>query len=167
MNDEVQRAAPLSEIDIVQNPAFGALLLWNFGNSYQDSLTKASGGFLTYFLVLPICLHKPTLDVVNSTYVSSGLGKFCQKLGDKREELLAVHNRCLKLRELSLNSISFGVQSGLFSVAYSAGTIRSNELKQPKIAERIRDHVKGAIKLGAWFRELDEAQVFRTLKVEA
>lgn len=167
MNDEVWGSANLSEIDVVQNPAFGALLLWNFGISYQDSHTKASGGFLTYFLVLPICLHKPTLDIVNSTYASSGLGKFCQKVGANREELLAVHNRCLKLRELSLNSISFGVRAGLFSVAYSAGAIRANETTQPGPAERTKDHVKGATKLGAWFRELDEVQVFRTLKVEA
>jgi hypothetical protein len=166
--DEVARSSVmLSEIDRVQNPSFGALLLWTFGRSYQETFTEASANFLTYFLVLPICLHKPTLDVANSTMASSGIGKFCEKLGHEREELFAVHSRCLKLRELSLNSIAFGVRAGLLSVAYGAGTLRAYDRSQPKLAERIRPHVKGANKLGAWFRELDEVQVFRALKVEA
>lgn len=156
----------LSEIDIVQNPAFGALLLWTFGRTYQDSLQRDPSSILLYFLVLPICLHRQTLEVANSTLARSGLGKFCEKIGTEREELLAIHERCLKLRELTLNSIGFGVRAGLFSVNYSDATLRANDRPAPELPERVKIHVKGAEKLGTWFQRLELDSIFGALGVE-
>lgn len=156
----------LTEIDKVQNPAFGAILLWRYGRTYQDQLTELSSPLLLYFLILPICLHRPTLDNVTSTQVNSGLGKFCEKLGKDREELYAIHERCLKLRKLTLNSIAFGVRAGLFSVSYDTGHLRANEVKPPSPTERTKPHVKGADKLGAWFQNLETTQIFKALRVE-
>ena len=166
MNDGKVVTLMLSEIDKVQNPAFGALLLWAFGRAYQDNLKEEAGSLLLYFLVLPICLHRTTLDAVVSTRVSSGLGKFCEKIGHEREELLAIHERCLKLRELTLNSIGFGIRAGLFSLAYDTGILRANDQRDPKVVERIKPHIKGAQKLGAWFQPLAINHVFKALVVE-
>ncbi len=116
--------------------------------------------------MLPICLHLPTLEAVNRTQVESGLGKFCEKLGAKREDLLAIHERALKLRALTLSSISFGVRAGLFDLNYETGALRALDLKTPKPPERVKPHAKGAKKLGAWFESLDATHVFTALKVD-
>jgi hypothetical protein len=47
------------------------------------------------FLVLPLVLHRPTLEMINSTRKASGLALFAAKLGEERENLLAVHERAL------------------------------------------------------------------------
>lgn len=158
--------AALTEIEKVQNPALGAWLMWEYGRRFQATPTTAPSQFLLYFLVLPICLHRPTLEAVNSTQERSGLGKFCEKLGSKREELLAIHERALKLRALSLSSISFGLRAGLFDLDYERGTLRALDQKPPKPPERVKPHAKGAIKLGAWFEALDAVNVFTALKVD-
>lgn len=165
---DISRASPsvLTEIDKVQNPAFGAYLLWRYGRTYQDQLTASPSHLLLYFLVLPICLHRPTLNFVVSTHANSGLGKFCEKLGKDQEELLAIHERCLKLRKLTLSSVAFGVRAGLFSVNYEAGNLRANDAKHPNLAERIKPNAKGADKLGIWFRNLEAIQIFKALRVE-
>ena len=163
---EAPQLAALTEIEKVQNPALGAWLLWEHGCRYQATTRSASSNFLLFFLVLPICLHRPTLDAVNSTQEKSGLGKFCEKLGTKREELLAIHERALKLRSLTISSISFGVRAGLFDIDYESGALRALEYKAPKQPERVKPHAKGAVKLGAWFEAIDAVNVFTALKVD-
>ena len=159
--------AYLSEVDRVQNPAFGATLLWAYGRSYQSTVAAEPSHLLLAFLVLPICFHRPTLNIIKSTRVQSGLGKFCEKLGEKREELFAIHERCLELRDVSLSSVSFGERHGLFSVIYGTAGLQAMDLKQPKYPERIRDHVKGAEKLGVWFSGLKPPEIFHALRIEA
>lgn len=166
MTVETANIAALTEIEKVQNPALGAWLLWEYGRRYQTTTSSAPSHFLLFFLVLPICLHRPTLDAVNSTQEKSGLGKFCEKLGSKREELLAIHERALKLRALTLNSMSFGVRAGLFDINYNTGVMRALEHKAPKPPERVKPHAKGAVKLGAWFEAIDAVNVFTALKVD-
>ncbi len=166
MTLETARFAALTEIEKVQNPALGAWLLWEYGRRYQATTTSAPSHFLLFFLVLPICLHRPTLDAVHSTQEKSGLGKFCEKLGAKREELLAIHERALKLRALTVSSISFGVRAGLLDVNYESGVLRALEHKAPKPPERVKPHAKGAVKLGAWFEAIDAVNVFTALKVD-
>lgn len=166
MTAETANIAALSEIEKVQNPALGAWLLWEYGRRYQTSISSAPSHLLLFFLVLPICLHRPTLDVVNSTQEKSGLGKFCEKVGSKREELLAIHERALKLRALTLSSISFGVRAGLFDINYNTGVVRALEHKAPTPPERVKPHAKGAVKLGAWFEAIDAVNVFTALKVD-
>ena len=166
MTVKTARITALTEIEQVQNPALGAWLLWEYGRRYQTTISSKPSHFLLFFLVLPICLHRPTLDAVNSTQEKSGLGKFCEKLGTKREELLAIHERALKLRTLTSSSISFGVRAGLFEINYESGVMRALEQKAPKPPERVKPHAKGAVKLGAWFEAIDAVNVFTALKVE-
>ncbi|MEO7680259.1 MAG: three component ABC system middle component, partial [Sphingomonas sp.] len=53
----------LSEVDIVQNPAFGAFLMWHFALGYQEDGADAVS-FALAFLVLPILLHRQTFEAV-------------------------------------------------------------------------------------------------------
>lgn len=158
----------LNELDIVQNPAIGAYTLWCFGLGFQNEDGNPAT-FPLVFLVLPLVLHKPTLEVISSTRKASGLALFAAKLGEKRENLLAVHERALALRRLSLQSIAMGVGSHLLTLDYTAATIRSNapdsSLRKPKVPERIRDFSGAADKVGWWFSKLSVHQVASTLAV--
>lgn len=156
----------LSEIEIVQNVALGATMIWRFGISFQEESGNIAPPFLLAFLILPITLHKETLDQVLSTQPRSGLSLFAQKIGQRREDLLAIHLRAFALRELTLQSIGTGVRSKLFTVNYQIAQLRSNTHKIPKTPERIKPHLKGAIRLGVWFARMPLDQTVSLLKVD-
>ena len=162
-------ASPLSEIEIVQNPALGAFALWRFGLGFQSEDSRPAA-FPLAFLVLPLVLHRPTLGIITSTQRASGLALFAAKLGQERENLLAVHERALALRRLSLQSISMGVGERLLTLDYVSATIRANTpetaVRKPILPERIRGFSGAAEKVGYWFSKLGLHQIASTLAVE-
>lgn len=159
----------LNEIEIVQNPALGAYILWRFGLGYQSEDGRTPLLPLS-FLVLPLLLHRPTLDVVSSTLKPSGLTLFAAKLGKERENLLAVHERALALRHLTLQSIGLGINQRLLTLDYTSATIRANTpettVRKPAIPERIRTFSGAADKVGFWFSQLSFHQIASVLTVE-
>ncbi|MBZ6078892.1 three component ABC system middle component [Microvirga puerhi] len=156
----------LSTVALVQNPALGALLLWRFGKSYQEERLVEAAQFHSFFVVLPLLYHAPTLDRIRSTYDSSGLSQFTKKLAEERELLISVQERALKMRELTLSSVGAAISSGLMHLSYDTGRLRSNEARPPKPPERLKYHAAGADKLGHWFGRLTLDQAFALLWVE-
>lgn len=159
----------LTELEIVQNPALGAYALWRFGVGFQSEDGRPAALPLA-FLALPLLLHQPTLKMIASTQKASGLALFTAKLGQERENLLAVHERALALRRLSLQSIAMGVNNRLLTLDYYDATLRANtadeSLRNPSLPERIRGFSGAADKLGYWFSKLGLQQVASTLVVE-
>ena len=166
---EVIPPGRLSEAALVQNEALGAYALWKFGLGYQDRDVQAVALPLA-FLVLPLILHGPTLAMVLSTHKASGLHLFAGKLGDKREDLLAIHSRALALRRLTLESLVRAEQSSIIRIEPMTATIWSNslhsDLGMPTLPERIRRLGPACEKIGYWFAGLTDQQVVQTLKVE-
>lgn len=154
---------------LIQNPALGAFALWRFGMAHQ-AREGHQVGIPLVFLVLPLVLHAPTLELVVGTNRTSGLALFAGKLGECRDDLLAVHERALKLRQLTLESLMAAEQSKLVSIDVNQATMRSNELmsgeKAPDLPERIRWLSPACERLGHWFAGLTYQQVARTLNVE-
>lgn len=157
----------LSTVDLVQNPAMNSLLLWKFGSSYQKESPDKLPVFTTFFPVLPLLLHGPTVRVISSTFPSSGLAKFVSKIAEEREQLIAFHNRAYAMRSLTLEAISTAVSTSMLSVNYDTARVRANDIRIPKMPERIKLHINGAEKIGIWFSRLPDHQVFSILKVEA
>jgi len=156
-----------SQIELVQNPAFGSILLWSFGRGFQSEAIGKLVPMTSLFLVLPIILHAETLEHVRSTQLPSGLGRLAAKLAEKRENLLAIHGRALKLRSLTLDSLGIAISAGIIKLDYRSACVRANETKLPVVPERLRNHVKGAEKLGKWCGRLQQNQVFSILRVVA
>ncbi len=160
--------ARLGEAEIVQNEALGAYAIWRFGLGFQERDGQAVILPLV-FLLLPLVLHAPTLAMVLSTQKASGLHLFAGKLGEQREELLAVHGRALTLRQLTLRSLMVAEQSRLIRIEPSNATVRAfsphHELQAPVLPERIRRFAPACEKIGYWFAGLSDQQVAHTLKV--
>lgn len=160
----------LGEIQAVQNPAFGAYLIWSLTLGYQ-----AERGFELplplSFLVLPMLLHRPTLEAVLSTQRNSGLTLFVAKFDKNRETLVALHGRTLQLRSLSLQSLGIAARSRLIRIDYGQATLRAHsiemlDVKRPRLPERIKNFPKAAEKIGYWFSRLGLAQIASTLRID-
>jgi hypothetical protein len=162
------RSERLSEAAIVQNEALGAYALWRFGLGFQERDGQAVTLPLA-FLLLPLILHAPTLAMVLGTQKASGLHLFAGKIGEQREDLLAIHDRALALRQLTLTSLMVAEQSGLVRIEPIAATVRAfsphHELQVPALPERIRRIAPACEKIGYWFSGLLDQQVARTLKI--
>ena len=160
------RAKDLNEADVVQNAALGGALIWRFGRGYQERSNHMPPTMPFAFIVLPICLYSPTLDAALSTRRNSGLSLFAAKVGEIREALLAIHTRVLELRELSLQSISTGVRSGLLSLDYKTAALRSNDVRTPVLPERIKPLWNAAERLGYWCGAVPLKELGTILRVE-
>jgi len=160
--------ARLSEAAVVQNEALGAYAIWRFGIGFQELEGRAAPLHLA-FLVLPLVLHTATLGMILSTQKSSGLHLLAGKLGEKREELLAVHERALSLRNLSLASLIAAEQAQLVRIFPNTAEVRSfsphHGLRTPTVPERIRKIGPACEKIGHWFSSLSDQQVAHTLRV--
>lgn len=162
---ELPKRPHLREVDIIHNPALGAFLLWRVGEEYQGS-----GELLPMpvaFLVLPMLLHRKTLNAINSTNKASDLPLFAAKLGEHQDDLLGIHARALVLRDLSLRSLTAGSRAQLLTVNYDKAIVRSADVgKTPAVPERIKPLVRGAERLGAWFSRLGVGQIATILRVD-
>lgn len=162
------RLARLSEAAIVQNESLGAYAIWRFGLGFQERDGHTVSLPLA-FLLLPLVLHAPTLAMVLGTQKASGLHLFAGKLGEQREDLLAVHGRALALRQLTLGSLMVAEQSRLVRIEPSTATVRAfsphHGLQAPSLPERIRRIAPACEKIGYWFACLSDQQVAHTLKV--
>jgi hypothetical protein len=158
--------ATISSVELVQNPAFGAHVLWSFGRGYQAEKVGDLPALPSFFLVLPLILHAPTLNEIRSTNLPSGLTKVVSKLTEEREKLFAVHDRAVALRNLTLESLGTGVATELLHLNYETALVRANDVKVPAPPERLKFHISGAEKLGRWFSRLPQSQVFSLLEVE-
>lgn len=159
----------LSEAALVQNEALGAFALWKFGLGFQERDGQMATLPLA-FLVLPLILYAPTLKIVLSTYKSSGLHLFAGKLGEQREDLIAVHRRALSLRQLSLESLMRAEQAGLIRIDPARAAMWAvspyDDMTAPLLPERIRRIALASEKVGYWFAGLSDQQIAHTLRVE-
>lgn len=155
----------ISSVKAVQNSAMGAVILWSFGRGYQEEVFGRLPLLHFAFIVLPVVLHRPTLDLVAGTNRSSGLGKFVEKFERHREDLMAVHNRALAMRRLTLEAVSTGASAGLLSVMYDEARLRANDVRLRRPSERIKPYTSAAEKLGRWVARVPAPTVFSLLRI--
>jgi|APEBP8051072433_1049376.scaffolds.fasta_scaffold00283_13 hypothetical protein len=164
--DQEPGRGQLSELDLVYNPSLGAYLLWCADRGYFSEVSEGMPIPLAY-LVLPLALHWQSRKIGISTNKPSGLTMFAAKLGEHQEDLLAVHQRALALRELSLASISLACATRLMAIDPGAAKVLPLEAnKLPKPSESIQKLGALCEKFGTWFARLPPEQVGSVLRIE-
>lgn len=154
----------LSEVDLVQNAALGGALLWRFALGFQgDAYAPVPVPLL--FLVLPVCFHRTSLESALRTRKNSGLALFAARLGEVREDLLAIHTRALAFRQVTMDSLSVALKARLMTVDFRQATVRASARQPPDMPERIKALWDAADKLGHWCGALSLSQTALVLKV--
>ncbi len=161
-------ASLLNEIQAMQNPALGAALIWRFACGYCPEGHDARGTPLPLaFVVLPILLHAHTREHVMSTRAASGLRLFELKFAEEGDYLLAIRDRMLALRSLSLRSLREGLAAGLLTLVPNDGTFWPRSRTAPRDVEtETAELMKAAERLGLWCAEVTLFEVERALRVE-
>lgn len=157
----------LNEAQLVQNVALGATLIWRFVTSY-DQAAKTACPLPLCFVVLPILFHHATRDETISTNPGSPLAKFVQKFDQKREELLAIHERMLAMKALSLRSVQLAAERGLIAIHPADGAVYASptaKLSAQRRPEALRPMLRAAEKLGGWCAPHDLAHISHQLRL--
>lgn len=158
------------EAQNVQNPALGAAVLWRFCCAYTATHPEGDAPALpTLFLVLPIVLHQATVELLRRTWPSSGLRAFAAKFGDtkvsKQDLILQIHDRSLRWRTLTLESIELAAAGRLIYLTESGEAMPLSKTKARGLPEEVKQLMSDAEKLGAWCGQLTLHEITTTLKV--
>ncbi len=158
------------EAQNVQNPALGAAILWRFCCAYGTTHpTNDAPALPTMFVVLPIVLHQATAELLRRTRPSSGLRAFAAKFGDttvsKQDLLLQIHDRALRWRTLTLQSIELAAAGHLIHLTDTGEVIPLSKTKARGLPDEVKQLMSDAEKLGAWCGSLTLHEIATTLKV--
>lgn len=156
----------LNEAEIVQNPALGAALLWMFSLAYAKACDGPGVPMPVMFIVLPILLDEHTRDVASTTRTNSGLNKFSLKLLTKKEDLLSIHSRMLRLRMLTLKSLSLAIAKGLLEIEVSNALVRTKRTSRGhSFPDELNEFFKVANRLGGWCGRVQLTDIQTFLRV--
>ena len=159
------------ETKLMQNSALGAALLWKFVSSYcKHGDTHDDPPLPLVFLVLPIALHKNTAELASKTQRVSGLRKFAGKFSSSElrmnDELVAFHNRCIRMRKLTTDALSMSLRCRLLAIEISTATIRTHmPFDESRLPEGIGTMFKAVDRLGAWCACLELHEIAAIMKV--
>jgi hypothetical protein len=158
------------EAENVQNPALGAAILWRFCCAYSASHPTSDPPALpTLFVVLPIVLHRATAELLRRTRPSSGLRAFAAKFADtavsKQDLLLQIHDRSLRWRTLTLQSLELAVAGHLVHLTEVGEVMPLSKTKARGLHDEVKQLMADAEKLGAWCGQLTLHEITTTLKV--
>ncbi len=159
------------EAQNIQNPALGAAALWRFCCGYVEAHPVGDPPRLPLlFLVLPIVLHQATAELLRRTRPSSGLRAFAAKFGDSQvsmqDLLLQIHERAVRWRALSLQSIELAAAGHLVQFSDGGEVIPLSRTKARGLPDEVKQLLADAEKLGAWCGHLTLHEVTTTLKVK-
>jgi Family of unknown function (DUF6521) len=158
------------EAQNVQNPALGAAILWRFCSGYITTHRAGDAPALPImFMVLPIVLHEATVELLRRTWPSSGLRAFAAKFGDtkvsKQDLLLQIHDRSLRWRTLTLQSIELAAAGRLIHLTETGEAMPLSKTKARGLPDEVKQLMSDAEKLGAWCGQLTLHEIATILKV--
>ncbi|MBN8615640.1 MAG: hypothetical protein J0L92_33905 [Deltaproteobacteria bacterium] len=159
-----------TEVENVQNPAIGAVILWRFCCGYVAAHpTSASPPLPLLFFVLPVVLHKATSEFVRRTRLASGLRAFASKFGEaavsKQDVLLQLQDRARRWRPLTLQSVELGSACHLLCLRATAEVTPLTRSAVRGATAEVNRLLGDAEKLGTWCGSLSLHEVTNALKV--
>ncbi len=147
------------EIDLIQNPAIGSIIIWKFLFGYGIKLGHEN--FEILFIVLPIIFNQEMRSYIDSTRKNSGLTKVVEKMmKDKKIDIVyQINNNAEQMKELTLESIRIGLITNLFVID------EKMNIGIPKLSKNTKVVLEIAEKMGFWFSKLNVLKIERILKV--
>ena len=160
------------ELDAIQNPALGAMLIWRFVAGFDSGNSTGAGAPLPYaFLPRPRLMHEETATLLLETRTRSGIRKFTEKFASAKESksdlLLVLNRRMVQMRPLTLRSIHMALGSSLLGVDLQHALLFPLSRTAPRagVPEDLRPLLSAAERLGIWLSGLTPYETSLLLKV--
>jgi hypothetical protein len=161
------------EVEEIQNPAFGAGLLWRFvaGYSAGRKTPPEATPLPVLFIALPLLLREESRTLIDGTKASSGLRLFVDKFGDTRRpqaDLLLDLGRTMRTyRALSLASLRLAISHRLLFLDTEEGEVfpLSSTVPRAGLPRGLQKEWVLAERLGRWCGGLTLFELANTLRI--
>jgi hypothetical protein len=153
------------EIDIVQNPALAAELLWH---AVAECCARTDGlkglSLPTSFLVLPIAMHRRSAAALTAR---KGPGSFQRTIAEVREFSVGLQERSEALASKTLAAMNLGFAADLFSLERTRLQLFWSRRTRPveHVTESVARLVDAARRMGHAAAELDFPQLATLLGI--
>jgi hypothetical protein len=156
------------EIARVQNPAYGAILVYYLAKGYVEAETISGPIPLPYlFLGLPLLLTPEVSDLIKHT--TSGMRAVSEKINSGAttgtDLLLTLLPRAQATREYTLICLNVLLRTGLASIDVSSASLVIHDNKDLAKHSDLPDGTKEAAKLGRWLSALSAFEITSLTKV--
>lgn len=148
------------EVRNIQNPALGAVILWQFALGYEKAHPDHTPvPLLMLFLPIPMMVLKETRGIVSGTNRPSGLRACATKFGEtktsKQDLLVMLHEHVSQLRNQTLDALRLAITTKLLHVSVEGYALSTCDKKLPSnLFDDARDIFRNSHKLGEWCGEL-------------
>lgn len=158
------------EVRATQNPALGAAILWRFSCGYREAHAENAFAKLPMaFVALPLVLHEPTREVIESTQKASGLrafvGKFSETKSARQDILLSLHDWANACKKLTWESLQIGIATHLVKLEPTADLIPLTTTPAKSVPATTEKLLRSGEKLGVWFAQLSPHEISTLLRV--
>jgi len=153
------------------NPALGAAILLRFSEGYSQNENRGLPLSVLY-IVLPMVLQEPNLNLLSGTQIDSGLRKFVAKFSSNDNSMtdliLSFPKRTEEMRDLTERSIKMALMTKLLVMEPKEGILFPNpKMKiQPRLSADVQRILKAANKFGKWCSQLSLFEIGNLLGLE-
>jgi Family of unknown function (DUF6521) len=158
----------LDEIDAIQNPGLGAVLIWRSVCGYYVSSSKTEGcPAVLAFLVPPVIFNEDLREVVTKTFKSSGIRKFESKFVNQIDLLFSIQERAEAMRDLARRSLALSLSTGLLTLSTESALLwpRSTTFTRA-LPPDVHTLASAAEKLGMWAQQTSLRELCYSLRME-
>lgn len=155
-----------NEVDLIQNPALGALVVWHFVLGYSEENDRGYAPFNLVYLALPLVANNSLRSIISST--NAGLYKVKAKVFEsgRGSDLLLLRETIPLLYELSSASIGIAISAGLVEYNESCFGLTPSLKTAPNSLTSIeRDYKNASKKVGKWMAHMSLWEICSTLGV--
>ena len=152
----------ISEYDIIQNSALGALSLGVFCKAFFDEQNKEHGPMLPLTMpVLPIVFNEKSVALIRRRNISGGL---FATLADDKSIFVGLQQRMEAMYEQTMSAAGLAFASGL--IGYDAETTELIPVKvTPQVYNEYSPILATSKRLGIWFAALGFEQICTLLNI--
>lgn len=161
----------LQEVEAIQNPALGAIILWEFSKGYSQT-NAAPLPIHLMFLAIPLLMCEDLFEITKSS--TRGLYKLrdnLSKKGTNTDHLLLpeLNSRVCDFKLVTANSLTLAISCRLLDLDYSKATVSyiahrmPNGMTLPVAYDGLNTTAE---KLGKWCGATQFNEIARMLEVE-
>jgi len=154
-----------TEVELVQNPALCALVIWTFVIEFFGEAHSLRGPTIPFCLpVLPMVIHRETVETLARRHFVGGLHL---ALAENRTLTIDLQERMEATTRQTMAALNLGFASGLFGYDRERGQLvpkRKTPPVQP-VSEEVREMLNTAKRLGFWFYTINAEQLCSILRI--
>jgi hypothetical protein len=153
------------EVERLLNPAYCGAILAQFAGAYTEAQGNAPDSgvpFPLVFLCLPLVLHARTYVEINKHGKPYGLHRVVR---ERPQILGGLPERVTGFRRLTREALLFGCTHGQLYIAAPGGAVRAQKSFLERLTARAVEGdgwlpIRAAERLGAWYGQITESEVF-------